>query len=125
MCASRLAILQYMSSIIDSAPRKLAATSDGSVALPPELLDELGWHTGDRLLLTKSLEGDLVLKQGAELESEALSPAERVERFRQSAARFFEGVDPVAYQRALRDEWQEPLARRDASDAHPESSSDA
>lgn len=103
-----------MSSAIDSASRKLAATKDGSVALPPELLDELGWHEGDALAVMKSPGGELVLKHGASTEpTEDLSPAERVERFRQSFARAFEGVDPVAYQRALRDEWQEPLARRE------------
>ncbi|HKS90515.1 MAG TPA: AbrB/MazE/SpoVT family DNA-binding domain-containing protein [Tepidiformaceae bacterium] len=103
-----------MASVIDSTPRELAASKDGSVALPPELLAELGWHEGDHLRVARSPDGELVLKPGSAADSgEVLSPAERVERFRQSAGKFFTGVDPVAYQRSLRDEWREPLARRE------------
>lgn len=109
-----------MSSVIDSAPRELAASKDGSVALPPEMLDELGWHEGDRLSVAKRPNGEVVLTPAPAAPDEPeLSPAERVERFRQSAAKFFEGVDPVAYQRALRDEWRDPIARREQTDAAP------
>jgi bifunctional DNA-binding transcriptional regulator/antitoxin component of YhaV-PrlF toxin-antitoxin module len=113
-------------STIESAPRKLAVTSDGSVALPPEMLDELGWREGDRLSVAKRSNGDVVLTPAATVnDDEQLSPAERVERFRQSAGKFFEGIDPVAYQRALRDEWQDPRARREQSESLGEPSKDA
>lgn len=100
-----------MGSVIDSAQRELAASKDGSVALPPEMLDELGWHEGDRLSVAKRPNGELVLTPApAATEESDLSPAERVERFRQAFAGVFDGVDPVAYQRALRDEWRDPFA---------------
>ncbi|MBN9494432.1 hypothetical protein J0H33_13975 [bacterium] len=99
---------------IESVPRRLSATSDGSIALPPELIAELGWHEGDSLALEQSPDGELALRSGPPSpHQDDLSPAERVERFRQSAGKFFQGVDPVAYQRALRDEWEEPRAIRE------------
>ena len=111
---------------VEPGTRELTVSKDDRVALPPDALRRLGWHEGDRLRLSESGDGKLVLTatSGESVAEQPVSPAEALERFRQAFKGVFDGVDPVAYQRVLRDEWQEPYAYREARKSAPEPASD-
>ncbi len=62
--------------------------------IPAPLREELGITEGQ--LLEVSIAGQALLMQPV--------PEDPLERFRRAFGPFFEGVDPVAFQRELRDE---------------------
>ena len=67
----------------------------GTVVIPVEMRRTLGIGEGDALQATVS-DGKLTVIP---------IPLDPVERFRRAGAKFFNGVDAVAYVRELRDEW--------------------
>ena len=68
---------------------------DGAIAIPAEIHRELGVEQGDTLFVDVSADGSVVLKPVS---------SDPLERLRNAFAGSFDGIDPVAYQRALRDE---------------------
>ncbi|HMO95008.1 MAG TPA: AbrB/MazE/SpoVT family DNA-binding domain-containing protein [Tepidiformaceae bacterium] len=66
----------------------------GTIVIPAALRRQLGFEEGDRLELVASGE-ELVVTR---IEDDPVA------QFRKVAGRFFEGVDPVQYQRELRED---------------------
>lgn len=68
------------------------------IVIPAPLRHELGIGEGSTLEATTDEFGRLVLTP---------VPSDPFERLRKAAAGLFEGIDPVEFQRKLRDEWDE------------------
>ena len=66
------------------------------VVIPAALRKRLGVHEGDILQASVDDAGNIVLKP---------VPSDPLERLRKAFAKCYEGVDAVAYVRALREEW--------------------
>ncbi len=68
------------------------------VVIPADVRRRLGIREGDRLHLQVDERGRIVLERIAE---------DPIERLRTVGRELFPETDPVAYQRALRDEWEQ------------------
>lgn len=67
----------------------------GTIVIPADIRHELGLEEGDVMALTVGEDGAMRLKA---------VPADPLERLRQAFGGIFAGIDPVEYQRSLRDE---------------------
>lgn len=67
----------------------------GTIVIPADIRHELGLEEGDVMALTVGEDGAMRLKA---------VPADPGERLRAAVGRAFAGIDPVEYQRAIRDD---------------------
>ena len=68
------------------------------VVIPAAIREKLAIKEGDKLRLDVDDDGRIVLTPVS---------SDPIERFLRAGAGIFDGVDPVEYQRELRDEWEE------------------
>lgn len=70
----------------------------GQIVIPAALRTELGICDGDLLFATLNEEGWIVMTKISR---------DPIERLREAAGDAFKGIDPTAFIRALRDEWDD------------------
>jgi AbrB family looped-hinge helix DNA binding protein len=91
-------MLSDMATRLQTKPHDVRIGKRGAIVIPAEIRQQLGLEEGDVLALHVEEDGSFNLKA---------VPADPGERLRKAIRHGFEGVDPVAYQRSIRDEEDE------------------
>lgn len=87
--------LSDMTALSQIRSRDVRIGKRGTIVIPADIRHELGLDEGDVMALTVGEDGAM------RLESVSSDP---IERLRQAFGGIFAGIDPVEYQRSMRDE---------------------